>query len=46
MLPTFDQRLGGNAEAFMQPPYHLQRQRPLASKDFVDAIATADKRLA
>ena len=37
-----DQGFGGDAELAVQLLDHLQRQRPLAVEDFVDAVGAAD----
>src|ERR1035437_7415978 len=40
---SLDERLCGNAEALMQSPDHLERQRPSAIEHFVHAISAADE---
>src|SRR5438105_1483455 len=41
-LGLLDQRFGGNPEAAMQAPDHLERERALAVQHFVDSIELTD----
>jgi hypothetical protein len=43
ILPGFDKRLRRNAQPFMQPPYHFERQRAFTIEHLVHAIAAADE---
>jgi len=43
LLSDFDERLGGNAKPFMQPPDHFERKRAPAIKYLVHPVAAADE---